>query len=682
MHARYILLSVLFFAALESVAFSYSLNDASSLLLQYGVPSNSVFQLMPANVVSSGHTYMLLYNGTNLDFVINESSDSVVLNATSIYNIIRSYEINRTFAASNFTALSDLMKKFVASSSAAINTCLVLTGLNTGLTCTNANACLSCSVVPACSDLDNQMGIPDYLAQGIMQFESQYAWLNSSLNRFYSAVSGISENNLVSSLNVINGTFYNVSNLTANMYKNQLFPYPDNFSASQLSKCSTYSSTSEPWYCVDLGYCDEPTYNSSIKSSLGNELDSILSSYLTNSTVKQLAGNVSSYEMVYVYPILFKQQSKKLGIILNSTLNGYNSVVSSADALLSHVENASLSVSLQNFNSNLTILKTNFVNLNLSSENKTMAKLFLSLKSIYNGVSGAYNSVLSYAVNNTRNILEIQITNPNAQGLGPVELKQYGINQQLSGSGLVLSAGIYDSLHNVSNSLGRYSTGGISLAGMASGFDEPVISALAGVLGLDYAQAVSLAPVLGSLVSLLIGLAIFAAFVYFKMRLKKKHRLFVNEKTNKAWRKLFIILILLIILYVIITYVSLAYANTNAQSSSLQSAVSGAKSIAVVINGTATQPVLNCAANVSAAVRSLGKTAVSADIYGNTCTMSGNSLTASSCMNRFAQQGIPAVVLANSTFYSIHLYSLYGTVLDFSGNASVMNSCYVTLLLK
>ncbi|MEM0147256.1 MAG: hypothetical protein QXF85_02270, partial [Candidatus Micrarchaeaceae archaeon] len=59
-----------------------------------------------------------------------------------------------------------------------------------------------------------------------------------------------------------------------------------------------------------------------------------------------------------------------------------------------------------------------------------------------------------------------------------------------------------------------------------------------------------------------------------------------------------------------------------------------------------------------------------------------NTMSVSACMNYYSALNIPIILLTNSTGSGIGLYSLYGTVLNYFGNVSVMNACYPKLLLN
>jgi len=119
-----------------------------------------------------------------------------VLNATSIYNIIRNYSINYTLAHTNFTLIASQMHRYLNSSSSQVTDCLHETGLDTGLTCTLANHCQSCEAVPVCQAvLINTSGPTGVFGLGIMKFEKQYNLLNSSEASFFAALQGINRTN-------------------------------------------------------------------------------------------------------------------------------------------------------------------------------------------------------------------------------------------------------------------------------------------------------------------------------------------------------------------------------------------------------------------------------------------------------------------------------------------------------
>jgi len=77
----------------------------------------------------------------------------------------------------------------------------------------------------------------------------------------------------------------------------------------------------------------------------------------------------------------------------------------------------------------------------------------------------------------------------------------------------------------------------------------------------------------------------------------------------------------------------------------------------------------------------MNKTPTLISIINGVCTVGNSTMNVSTCMNYYAVHNIPVIMLTNSSNFGISIYSLYGTVMNARGNATIQQACYPSLLL-
>ena len=288
---------------------------------------------------------------------------------------------------------------------------------------------------------------------------------------------------------------------------------------------------------------------------------------------------------------------------------------------------------------------------------------------------------MTLSKDNTAKLIELQVPEQGiSSGMLNLAFSELAINGELAEGRITNTSAIDVQLANVSSKLSAYSTSPISLVELARYVDAPFIMALAPSLNLSYATAVSLAPLLGSMLPLLVGIIVLVLFMALRSYLQGKRKLVRNTRTAGNWRRIYLFIIVLTVLWMIATYVLLSYANSSAPFGAFAGAYSSSKYLAIAINGTPTAATLSCAGTLKAQAASLNKTAVLVTFSNGQCSTVNGTKSVDACLGSYASSGTPVVVLGENTRNAMSLYSLYGTVLGASGNDTIMNLCYVSLL--
>lgn len=701
MDTRQALVFVFILLSISAVSNAYSLPEVNSLLASYNVPGSLISTLQPVPLSYAGNQYLGMYNDSYPHFIINlTGSYSIVLNSTAIYNIIRNYTITTSLSKANFTLLNSQMQLYKQASSGPLTDCLVETGLNTGATCTVQNNCQSCLFVPLCrcdltgtncppnlpaSSVPPGGGVTGYFGKGIIQFASAYATLNSSYNTFLSSTNSTNLNNVLQNLARINSAYANISNISYSISHNPIFPPSANVTPNQIAGCASYVNQSiAPWYCSSIGYCENTNFNYTKLAYIGYVLGNINLLPLTNTQIFSLAFNVSANESTYAYPILSKERLAMLNKTLSKTAPDYAALVNDSAILLSHVSNATLKAQLNALMDNYDNITSNYFYTNFSKANITLATQYAGLEATYQQLNRTYSDVISLAENNTAHLIEIQLSSyvyasPQITNLA---LAQLALNGQISLGGLTNLSLLDQQLRALAAQINTYPTSPLTLNNVARAIDSPFIRSFSSALGLSYASAVASAPFVGALLSLIIGIALISLLFFARFYLETHHRLVSNSRTRQNWKTVFIILGAIVLVYFLATWYVLAGANARAPFGAFQSAYRSSGYVVVAINGTPTLNELTCASKISQQAISQNKTAVVAMFNNGLCTVSNNTQTVDSCLNFYGKTNIPVIVLTNSSRSGLSLYSLYGTVLRVSGNSTVMNDCYVSLLLN
>jgi hypothetical protein len=697
MNRSRLLILLLFLSTVPYVSSAYSLPEVNSLLASYNVPGSVISSLQPVQLSYAGNQYLGMYNNSYPRFIINlTGSYSLVTNATAIYSIIRNYTVSTSLSQVNFTKLHKQMLLYEQSGESPINDCLQETGLNTGATCTVANFCQSCLTVPLCKCLLTSYGCPKgttppgggvtgIFGQGVIKFENQYGIMNSSFNAFLSATSNVNSTNVLVKLAEANAAFANITNITHTIFLNPIFPPTANVTPNLVAGCSSYVNQSiAPWYCSALGYCGNVNYNYTELALINSTLSSINKLPISNSQVFSLAFNVSANESAYAYPILSKERLAILNKTLSKYAPGYAALVAESSALLQRVSNSTLRSQLSALMNSYNNITANYFYANFSKANVTLGTQYSALQATYAKLNATYSDIYGDAKNNTARIIELQLSSGESlnSAVADLALAQLAINSQIAAGGLANLTLLDAQLDALSSKISQYSTSPLTFTEIARAIDSPFARGMASTLGLSYSSAVGSAPLLGSLLSLIIGVFVLAALFFIRSYLRLHRRLRTDARTARNWRRIFIIVAVIVVIYFLVTYLLLLGASASAPFSAFQSAYRASSYVVVAINGTPTLNEYTCASKISAAAVAANKTSVIAGFSNGTCKVGNTTSTIDSCMNFYAKNNIPVIVLTNSTSSAISLYALYGTVLRVSGNSTVMNDCYVSLLLN
>ena len=688
MGTRALLAFLITMCAVSGVIQAYSAQSIGSLMTQYGVPGSVTSGLSPINLTYAGGSYVALYDGTALYFLINVTNANAytfVLNSTTAYDVIQSHEAGVALENANFGALSSQMSAFQSSSTSAIDDCLLETGLSTGDTCTLNNTCYSCQIVPVCRKvLTATGGANESFGLGVMQFASQYAQLNASFNAFYAAASGVNSSDAQSRLSQLNSAFDNISSISRVIFENSIFPPTANITADVVANCAYYqSSASSPWYCTAVGFCGNLDYNYTKLDYIQGLLNGIDALPISSAEIQQVADNASANANRYVMPLVSQQQQARLVQLLNETLPGYGQLVSNAGSLLTHVSNSSLSFDLATITANYDNVTANYETTNFTVANRTLSAQYAALEKVYAKVNATYSVLMGRVQNNTAKLLELQVNGAISPAVANLAFEQFALNGQAFSGALGGNLGTLSAQANaIAQRLSSYSIGSISLVELARSVDGPFIVVAASSMGLGYSDAVNLAPLLGALLSLIIGAVLFALVLLYRARMHRHHKVVLNHRTRRNWTIVLCFLLVLVLLYVLATYVLLSYASSSAPFGAFAAALGPSKQVAIAINGTSTPDVQACVGAITSALGASNRTTTIVTFNGGLCNMNGITGSVDSCMSAFAGTGVPVVVLTESATQSMAAYSLYGTKLLVSGPAQSMDSCYVQYLLR
>lgn len=669
---------------------AYSPSSVNSLLFSYNVSPQLVASLNPVALSHAGHSYVGLYSGSGLlYFLVNASSSpySIVLNSTSIYQVVGNYTINKSIASYNFTKLRDAMRSYIGSGASNLNFCLDITGLSTGLTCTLGNYCASCQAVPHCAQALNAFGGPSQpFGLGIMQLGNLSVQLNSSVASFYAATNGVNSSNILQKRAQISAAYANISSVTHSIPIDSVFPAPSNVTSNMVAGCVNYANVSRaPWYCKMADYCDAVSYNYTALAGVQLLMNGLGSLSLSGAQLQAYSANVSARETGYIGPVLSSQRKAQLDAMLAVAAPNYGFLVNGTASLLSHVNDSSLSSMLVALESGYRNATANYLSENFSKVNQTLGMQYSALSTYYVSLNKSYGAALSFARNNTAKLLELQIDDNQLSGqLASAALLQAKVNAELTGqNGVSNVSSVASQAKHVAAILAPYSVYSPSLVELARWADGGFIQGMASALGTGYGSSVALAPLFGALLSLIIGVVILAALFVFRSYMVAKRRIVHNERTRHNWRNVMLLVSALVALYFIFTYALLAYANSAAPFGAFSSAYASAGSVVVALNNTPSPSMsqYTCASRLSVAIAAGGKKPVVATFANGICKVGNTTSTVGDCMNYYSAHGVPMIVLTNSNQGSVSLYSLYGTVLDLSGNESVMNACYASLLL-
>ncbi len=658
----------------------------ATFLQGYNVSQSVIAGFSYVNITHGNAHYSIIYKVSDPYLLVNTTSNySFVTNTSDIYGIIRSTIINRSIAAMSVGAFSNATARYLASSSASLNSCLTETGLDRS-TCTVSNYCNSCTLVPSCNRvLYGADGPTGAFGEGIMQLEAAYANLTNNTHAFYSAANSISKNSVAGSISSLSHAFSEIYNITENMPDNPVFPPPasaDMSQCNQLGPLKMNVSTHGPWYCNAVGYCGFLTYNYTLLTILQGTMSNINNLNPTNQSILATSERISGAENVYAEPLLYKAKGTELSTALNTTLSNYSAVTNETKALLSHIYNETLSDNLNIVEANYSYLLSGYLTINITEYAALLSTRLSALSSMYSRANATYSSLTDEARENTALLLADQLGGIASSRLSSAAFTEAGLNRVIGSSisnTLSLKAGL-DAVH--AEAVAAEPT--IGVLSILRGIDGPFSLLMARALSLNYSEALSYTPLFSALLSLIIGLVIMLLVLAMRLSLKKKGKLAVNKSTAKAWRTLFILIALLVLVYAALTYALAGEASASAGISSLSAAIHSSRNLAVILNISQGKQdiLLPCAEKITAAARSLGKSVELVNSTNGMCSYLGTTESIDSCLNAYAAGGIPAILLSYANTSSINIYSMYGTRMSVAGNSTFMNACYAALLVR
>lgn len=672
-----------------SSASSTSENSLNSLLKSYDVSNALISTATYVNVSYQNKNYTIVYEGTTPYFLVNTSSSqyNFVLNSSVISNIISNETIFLLEKQINLNSVSRGVSAYMETSASSLADCVIETGTDRG-SCTVGNYCESCALVPSCNKvLYATNGPTGVFGEGIMSFQQSYTAIENNLSTLYyyanqSNSSKLSSTNITLDVQKVTAAYDNISKITQTLYQNPIFPplQNSNLGACQDTGGASFNiSTSGPWYCNAIGYCEFLSYNYTMLDNLNSLVSSINAELPTQQRVEGIAKNVSTLENQFIVPILMKQKSAIYSNTINVTLSSYQEIVNGSTNLLDHLSNSILASELSSLETNYTYLKSNYLTLNISTYALKLSAQLNLLKTLYLSINKSYSSLLQIAKNNTVLLLSAQLSNPNSASLSTYAFKENILNAQFNTKINNLNA-LNNSLLAIKNNISFANNPDISLQTLSRGTDGPFVSLLSSAANIPYSQTVDSVPILASIFSLIIGMIILLIIFLWYHNLKSKHKIKLTPNTVNNWHVLFGLVIILIIIYVAITYVVSASANASAPLSSFSSALSSSHSLAVVINNTNDPAFINCATTINDTAKQNGFSSKIYTISNNKC--SGSLMNESECLNSFARAGVPAVILSYSNSSSISIYSMYGSSLLVNGNDAFMNSCYASFFIR
>lgn len=663
-----------------------SASPLSTFLSSFNVSSSVQSALTYTNISYNGGTYLLAYYNSAPYFLLNSTSGySFVLSTTAIAPIITSTIVQSSLSQINTTYLSNSMAAYNQSSAKPLLDCITETGLNQpNASCTSANFCESCRTVPVCSQVLSNVGYGSPFQTGIGMLQANYSALISNLNVYNTALSELqSPSTAQQGLALLQSSFNNISTITQNMYQNPVFPPPQNANfgvcANYGAVTGTFNPKSSNWFCAALGFCQFLTYNYTKLNNIQSYITRVNSLPMSSAQISSIAQQVSNNGNKYALVILDKQKLQQKDHILNTTLTGYNSVSSGASSLLLSITNTSLSTKLSTLNDNYSLLQNSYTSANLVALNVTLAKQYNALKALYVQLNGTYYAALKVSQNNTAMLLSLESESKTpSQQVVTLSFQEATLNGQLSSKPSNINT-IYANLTKLNSEI------------KAAPHSEPVLSYVSRSVGVPFASVLlgsnsfasetANAPLVAIIPSIIISLVVLAALYLLYKRLHRHGRIRHGHSTNKNWKILFGIVLLLLLLYVYESYSAAVSANSSAPLSDAAYAIGNAKSVAIAINGTSNQYLVSCENKIAGILTSQSKTVSKITFNGQACSAGSGIQTTDECLGHYIATGTPVIILTNSSRNTLTAYSFYGTVLSQSGNQQFTNACLASLFL-
>jgi hypothetical protein len=461
---------------------------------------------------------------------------------------------------------------------------------------------------------------------------------------------------------------------------NTLFPPPQVAYSGACNLVGTALGSKLPWYCSAVGICPSLTYNYTQLAVIQGLVNTMNSNAPTTAYINSQAQSINATENKLITPLILGRKAAELNMILNTTLANYTVVANKSAVLLSHLSNSTLSASLATLKNGYSSLVSGYLSLNLTSYSTTLASDLSSVRALYSQEAPVYAKIQTMAKNNTAIIIALQ-SQSNNPTLSELAFREDQLNLQVTTS-IKSAAAMISNLTLVASQAKAQETISLDPSDSARGIDGPFATALASALGFSYPAAVASMPLFSMLLSLIISVILFGIVYGIYHTLSKHNRIRKNRNTAKAWRNLFLILLVIILIYLGITYYYASVANSNAPILLFSNTQAASKSIAIVLNGSITSGMTSCANILYNDSVAAGKTLTLAYISGTACSVNGATSTAGACLNSFVKKGTPFIMLTNSNVSGIKAYSMYGTALYAQGSSAFMDSCYPSFFVK
>ena len=662
----------------------------TSFLLSYNISATTIASSGFTNITSNGNTYVLMQISPGKEMVINSTHGySIMTNATLIAKVMNPYLSEKYYPNSSaLNALNATFYKYKDAAAPPLTDCLVETGLN-HYTFSIQNNGYSCQTVPVCYSVLGQLGGPSSVfGQAIMNFSTEYAFLNGSYNDFMNAYSTLNTSDFKSNLNIMSSAISNMSTAASQLPLNNLFP-PPGTALSQLSNCAQYVPGQGPSYCNYIGYCEYTSFNSSILGTLSTQVDSLKTLPVsTASQVNQYDINASNTAIAYVEPVIIARNTTEFNAMLAAFYPKYNYTVVNSTRLLSRYDNSSLNRSLSIMESEFSLVKSKGINQNITRASDTLNGALQNLSTTYASVSPKYLLIYNKALNDTMQLLYRQLNFRQVPvGLALLSAQQEHINNMFSGriSSNDLTP-ISVMLSNVSSKVGSFGSP-LSLPAFVKSLDGGFVNSMLFGSGGSIQSKIASAPLYTALVSFIIGIAILlVVYGTTYARLKRKKRIKMHAKVKKAWMMLFAGIFVLVLIYTFATYAIAASANAFLPISGFMSAANSGNVIAIAVNqsGGANSSIVGCASALQATMSGVGKkvSIVSLDNYSCTIANSTVSIDGPACYNRILGSNEPMVLLSPGSNSSIIYKGMYGTVLYANGQGASGASCYLNKIFQ